>query len=113
MADAGDLKVTASSDLQWTGVAVSDQGRMFVNYPYWSEDVPVSVAEIIDGQVVPYPTLEWNDRNNAEAFNAVQSVVVNAKNRFWVLDTHNPHFKGVEKGGPVLFQFDLKTNLTV
>ena len=110
MIDAGDLKVTASSDRQWTGVAVSDQGRVFVNYPYWSDEVPVSVAEIVDGQAVPYPSPEWNDRKNDESFDAVQSVVIDAANRLWVLDNQNPHFKGVQKGGPVLYQFDLKTN---
>jgi sugar lactone lactonase YvrE len=113
LADAGALKVTASSDRQWTGVAVSDQGRIFVNYPYWADDVPVSVAEIVDGRAVPYPSPEWNDRKNDESFNAVQSVVIDAENRLWVLDTHNPKFKGVERKGPVLFQFDLKTNRKV
>lgn len=107
------LKVTASSDRQWTGVAVSDHARVFVSYPYWSEDVPVSVAELVDGQAVPYPTPEWNDRKNTGGFNAVQSVVIDAKNRLWVLDTNNPHFKGVKKAGPLLFQFDLKKNRKV
>ncbi len=111
--EEGVLQETASSDRQWTGVAVSDQNRVFVNYPYWSEDVPVSVAEIVDGQAVPYPSPEWNDRKNDESFNAVQSVVIDADNRLWVLDTQNPHFKGVQKGGPVLYQFDLKTNRKV
>jgi len=108
-ADSG-VKVTASSDHQWTGVAVSDQGRVFVNYPYWSEEVPVSVAEIVDGRAIPYPSPEWNDRQTDEYFNAVQSVVIDAKNRLWVLDTNNPQFKGVKAAGPVLFQVDLKTN---
>jgi sugar lactone lactonase YvrE len=112
--DAGQgLKVIASSDRQWTGVAVSDQGRIFVNYPYWSDDVPVSVAEIIDGRAVPYPTAEWNDRKHDGVFNAVQSVVIDAENRLWILDTNNPQFKGVKKTGPVLFQFDLKNNRKV
>ena len=114
VAESGrDLEVTASSDRQWTGIAVSDQGRMFVNYPYWSEDVPVSVAEIVDGRAVPYPSPEWNDRKRPEAFNAVQSVVIDAEDRLWVLDTNNPQFKGVKKTGPVLFQFDLKNNRKV
>ena len=108
-----DFKVTASSDRQWTGVAVSDRGRIFVNYPYWSDDVPISVAEIVDGLAVPYPSAEWNNRNSAESFNAVQSVVVDDKNRLWVLDTNNAQFKGVNNKGPVLFQFDLKSNRKV
>jgi len=113
IADAGNLKVRASSDRQWTGVAVSDAGRVFVNYPYWSEDVPISVAEIVDGRPVPYPTQEWNNRKNTESFNAVQSVFIDAKNRLWVLDTNNPQFKGVKETGPVLYRFDLKTNRKV
>lgn len=108
--DGPVLQERASSERQWTGVAVSDQGRVFVNYPYWSEEVPVSVAELVDGQSVPYPSPEWNDRNNSNSFNAVQSVVIDAKNRLWVLDTNNPQFKGVKKAGPVLFQFNLKSN---
>jgi sugar lactone lactonase YvrE len=105
--------VRASSERQWTGVAVSDRGRIFVNYPYWAENVPVSVAELVDGRPVPYPSPEWNDRNNPDSFNAVQSVVIDAKNRLWVLDTNNPRFRGVEKAGPILFQFNLKTNRKV
>ena len=111
--DGQSLRVRASSERQWTGVAVSDQGRVFVNYPYWAEKVPISVAEIVDGKSVPYPSLEWNNRSNPESFNAVQSVVIDAKNRLWVLDTNNPQFKGVEKAGPILFQFDLNTNRKV
>jgi len=107
------LTVRASSERQWTGVAVDDQGRIFVNYPYWAATVPTSVAELVDGEPVPYPNPAWNNRKNPESFNAVQSVVIDSKNRLWVLDTNNPHFKGVEKAGPVLYQFDLKTNRKV
>jgi len=107
------LREKASSERQWTGVAVSDHARLFVNYPYWAEKVPVSVAELVDGQPIPYPSPEWNDRNKPDSFNAVQSVVIDAKNRLWVLDTNNPQFKGVERSGPVLFQFSLETNRKV
>ncbi len=102
--------MVASSNRQWTGVAVDHVGRVFVNYPKWSNDVPVSVAEIIDGKAVAYPNKEWNDKNNAESFMAVQSVVIDNKNRLWVLDTRNPIFAGVKEGGPVLYQFNLETN---
>jgi hypothetical protein len=40
--------------------------------------VAVSVAEIVDGRPVPYPTPEWNNRKNTESFNAVQSVLIDA-----------------------------------
>ncbi len=105
-----ELKVIASSDNQWTGVAVSSKGRVFVNFPKWSDDVPISVAEIIDGKVTPYPDSVWQSDMGAKSFMAVQSVVVDRKDRLWILDTRNPQFKGVVEGGPILYQFNLKTN---
>ena len=107
------IKEIASSEKQWTGIALSNTGRIFVNYPNWSEDVSVSVAELVDGNPIAYPSKAWNDRNNIDSFNAVQSVVIDAKNHLWVLDTNNARFKGVQKNGPTLFQFDLNTNSKV
>jgi len=104
------LAVVASSNKQWTGVAVSRTGRVFVNYPYWSNNVPVSVAEVIDGQAYAYPNMDWNQRTGPESFNAVQSVFIDARNRLWVLDTQNPKFQGVSERGPVLFRFNLETD---
>jgi hypothetical protein len=44
-----------------TGVAVSREGRIFVNFPRWSPNVLVSVAEIISGgETKPFPDAEWN-----------------------------------------------------
>ena len=38
---------------QATGVAVSPTGRVFVNFPRWEQDVPISVAEV--GQRCTHP----------------------------------------------------------
>ena len=41
-----------------TGVTVShNQGRIFINFPRWGDNVPFTVAEIRDGKEVagPYP----------------------------------------------------------
>ncbi|TKG93787.1 hypothetical protein EYV94_16215 [Puteibacter caeruleilacunae] len=107
---SNNITVVASTEKQWTGVAVSSNDRIFVNYPYWSDDVPVSVAEITDGKPVAYPNKAWNTRDNAQSFMAVQSVVVDNKDRLWVLDTRNPQFSGVVEGGPMLYQFNLQNN---
>ncbi len=104
------LETIAQSDKQWTGVAVSHSSRVFVNYPYWSSTVPVSVAEIVNGIPKAFPNMEWNQRKDTLSFNAVQSVYVDAKDRLWILDTNNPLFKGVKSGGPYLYQFDLEIN---
>lgn len=104
------LKIVAESSQQWTGVAISEDGRIFVNFPNWSDDVPVSVAEIKDGKILPFPDKAWNKRKNKEAFQAVQSVFIDDSNHLWVLDTNNPKFKGVQPPGPHLYRFNLSGN---
>ncbi|NLR94268.1 SMP-30/gluconolactonase/LRE family protein [Flammeovirga agarivorans] len=104
------LELVSTSSAQWTGVAVSKKNRVFVNYPKWSENVPVAVAEIINGKPVPYPSEMWNTAGGVTSFTAVQSVVCDGRSRLWVLDTNNPQFRGVLEGGPVLYEFDLNTN---
>lgn len=101
----------ARSDRQWTGIAVTPEGRIFVNYPRWSAVVPVSVGELRpDGTVLPYPDAEyniWEDRRDpATHFVCVQSVVADRDGFLWILDPANPQFKGVVPGGPKLLKVD-------
>ena len=59
------LQQVASFEHQVTGVSVSKDGRIFVNFPRWTEDAPISVAEVTrDGQIKPYPDDEWNSWRN-------------------------------------------------
>lgn len=103
--DKSALIKVAESDYQWTGITISQEGRIFVNYPTWQVPSLFKVAEIIDGKEVAYPSEEVN-----KLFSCVQSVVVDKLNRLWVLDPVNPQFKGVIKGGPKLYQIDLQSN---
>jgi len=109
-----ELELVAESPRQWTGVAVSRQGRIFVNFPRWSDDVPVSVAEVKDGAIHPWPDTAWNSWTPGSAepqrFVGVQSVVIDDQDRLWVLDTGNAWFKGVI-APPRLHQFDLDGQL--
>src|SRR4051812_32222134 len=96
-----------------TGVSVSDEGRIFVCYPRWGDPVPFTVAELKDGTEIPFPDPEINrlDVERAEdTFVSVQSVVVDARNRLWVLDTGSLEMKPVVPGGPKLVAVDLATN---
>lgn len=73
-----------------TGVTVSHDQRIFVNFPRWGDDVPFTVAEIINGEAVAYPSIEINRPDSLspkQHFISVQSVVVDPANRLWVLDT--------------------------
>ncbi|NHT77092.1 gluconolactonase [Rhizobiaceae bacterium CRRU44] len=113
------LEEVAKFDHQVTGVTVSEDNRIFVNFPRWSEDVPVSVAEVMrDGTIKPYPNDEWNAWRNArmsevtpgDHFVSVQSVVADGKGSLWVVDPAAPNTEKTVKDGPKLVQIDLKTN---
>ena len=99
-----------------TGVSVSRTGRVFVNFPKWGDDVPFTVAEIRDGEVVPYPDIDWNTPAHdadPEALVSVQSIVVDPADRLWILDTGSPLFQPTKPGGPKLVCVDLQTDQVV
>lgn len=103
-------------DAMPTGVTVSQSGRIFVNYPKWGDDVKFTVAELVDGEAVAYPSEEFNKPDSdadADALVSVQSVVVDPADRLWILDTGSPLFKETEYGGPKLVCVDLTTNEVV
>jgi sugar lactone lactonase YvrE len=103
-------------DQQVTGVAVSEDDRVFVNLPRWSVDVPVSVGEVKNGKIAPYPNAAWNAWRNAKPlspgdhFVCVQSVVADGRGSVWALDPASPAMSGPVKGGPKLVRIDLKSN---
>lgn len=110
----GRIEIVATFDGPMpTGVAVSREGRIFVNFPRWGDPVDFTVAELKDGKSVPYPAAALNrlDPNRpAECLVSVQSVVVDADDRLWLLDTGNIEFGPLLPGGPKLVGVDLKTN---
>ena len=112
------LTEVATSQYQWTGVAVAPDDRMFVCFPNWSNQGPLSVARLdTAGQAVAYPNQQWNDwtpdKDPAEHFVCVQSVVMGADGYLWILDPANPRFEGVIEGGPKLLKVDLQTDSIV
>jgi sugar lactone lactonase YvrE len=113
---AAELQEVASfPDKQVTGVGVSTRsGRIFVNFPYWSDDHSISVAEIVNGQPKAFPDEEWNKPGPAAShFVCVQSVVVDDQENLWVLDPGAPKMQEIVRGGPKLVKIDLATNQVV
>ncbi|MDB5590127.1 L-dopachrome tautomerase-related protein [Enterovirga sp.] len=116
--DLARLEQVATFAHQVTGVAVSRDGRIFVNFPRWTEDTAVSVAELKDGKLVPYPDENWNSWRNAKQdeispndhWVCVQSVVADGRGNLWVLDPAAPAMEQIVKGGPKLVRIDLSTN---
>ena len=90
-----------------------------MNFPRWTEDSPVSVAEVAkDGTIKPYPNEEWNAWRNAEAakmppaehFVCVQSVVADGHGNLWVLDPAAPGSEKVIAGAAKLVRIELASN---
>jgi sugar lactone lactonase YvrE len=118
-APAARLEQVAAFSHQVTGVTVSEDGRIFVNFPRWTEDSPVSVAEVMkDGSIKPYPddaTNAWRNARKDEMtpgdhWVCVQSVVADGRGNLWVLDPAAPAQALIVPGGPKLVRIDLKTN---
>jgi sugar lactone lactonase YvrE len=116
------LERVAQFDHQVTGVSVSEDGRIFVNFPRWTEDSPVSVAELQrDGSLRPYPDGEWNAWRNArkdelspeDHWVCVQSIVADGRGSLWVLDPAAPAQAHLVSGGAKLVRIDLATDQPV
>lgn len=102
--------VHAFDDQMPTGVTVADDGRIFVCYPRWGDDVRFTVAEIRDGEEIPFPDLDvqqFSQQTAADRLVSVQSVVVDPAGRLWLLDTGSIEFGPVMAGGPKLVCVDL------
>ena len=113
----GRIEKVASFEHQVTGVAVSETGRIFVNFPRWSEDAPVSLAELTpDGKLHPYPDEDWNRYRNAAPlppeshFVCVQAATADGHGFLWVVDPAAPNTEFIIPGGPKLVKIDLATN---
>jgi sugar lactone lactonase YvrE len=112
------IELVADFGHQVTGVSVSETGRIFVNFPRWTEDSEISVAELADGSLKPYPNAEWNAWRNAKKdeitpndhWVCVQSVVADQRGSLWVLDPAAPAQAHMVSGGAKLVRIDLASN---
>src|ERR1700691_3592175 len=112
----GKLEVVATfSGAMPTGVTVANNGRIFVNFPRWGDNVEYTVAEVKAGKTVAFPNAEINRYNDtddpANKLVSVQSVVVDpGGSRLWILDTGSLAFGPVKPRGGKLIAVDLETN---
>jgi sugar lactone lactonase YvrE len=111
----GELETVATFDRAMpTGVAVSHAGRIFINFPRWGDDVPFTVGELKNGVTSAYPDANFNRIPPAGHLEtglvSVQSVVIDALDRLWILDTGSIKMQHTELGGPKLVGVDLGSN---
>jgi len=115
----GQLEVVATFNGPMpTGVTVANDGRIFVNFPKWGDNVEFTVAEVKDGKTLPYPNGDINHYTDSDDRSkklvSVQSVVVDPSgHRLWILDTGSIAFGPVKPGGPKLIGVDLNSNQVV
>ena len=115
---AATIELVADFGHQVTGISVSETGRIFVNFPRWTEDTEASVAELTGGQLKPYPDEAWNAWRNArkdevtpnDHWVCVQSVVADGRGSLWVLDPAAPAQAHVVDKGPKLVKIDLASD---
>jgi sugar lactone lactonase YvrE len=108
------LVEVAASERLWTGIAVSREGRLFVCFPRWSDDVPISVGEVLrSGGIDPFPDVAWNNWDSSvspgEHFVCVQSLWMDNQDNLWILDAASPNLRAVVPGGAKLLRVDIST----
>jgi len=108
-------EVYSDSAYQLTGVAISPEGRLFVNYPYWLDKHSYSVVEVgKDQKAILYPDSAWNSfkkgDKGADKFVCVQAVVADEKNNLWIVDPAGIGLAAVYQKSNKLIQVDLATN---
>ncbi|RDC66124.1 major royal jelly family protein [Adhaeribacter pallidiroseus] len=105
----------ADDTYQLTGVAISQEGRLFTNYPLWPGPHQYSVVEVLaNNQVKPYPNAEMNSWQNGEdgknKWVCVQAVYIDAENSLWVVDPACPNMEQVYQQSYKLVKINLATD---
>jgi len=107
--------VFSDNTYQLTGVAISKEGRLFTNYPLWSDTYKYAVVEIQTGnQVQPYPNTTMNSWTPGDSglnkWVCVQAVYVDPGNTLWVVDPASPKQNGVYMSSQKLVSINLSNN---
>ncbi|PRP66944.1 L-dopachrome tautomerase-related protein [Nonlabens agnitus] len=107
-------EVASFTGQQVTGVTLTADGRIFVNFPRWREGVKNSVVEIkADQSQQSYPNEVWNaweigQPTQMDQFVGVQSVIA-FENELYVIDTRSVKFQEV-LDAPRIYVFDLESD---
>lgn len=110
--------VFSDSTYQLTGVAVSKKGRVFTNYPLWSEVYKYALVEVLSNNAVqPYPNAYMNSWKAGESgldkWVCVQAVHIDNADNMWVVDPASPKMQGVVGNSHKLVHINLATNTVV
>ena len=109
------MSVASSGNVMITNAAVSPRGRLFGNFPRWTDVPTPSVGEATaDGRFEPFPGGAWNEwrprLSPDERFVCTHGLHADRDNNLWVIDDASPHHGKMVEGGAKLVQIDLETN---
>jgi major royal jelly protein len=107
--------VYQDSTYQLTGVAISQDGRLFTCYPRWSAAYKNAVAEVTHGNPeTPYPNQFMNSWNPGDSgltkWVCAQSLSIDGGNNLWVVDAASPYEMGVYQNSQKLVEINLASN---
>lgn len=102
------LMPAATFDRMPSGVAAVD-GRVFVSFPRWVEPGSYTVAELVDGELVPYPSAEANDMaRGAQALHSVNGLHADEHGRLWIVDNGRVDLGPAPDGTPKVVVWDTR-----
>ena len=113
------LQSVYQSDVVWNGVTVSDDGRVFVNFPRIEGDSGMRIGEVLkDHTIKPYPDESWNNWKPEVATEnklvRTNSLRMGADGNLWIIDTGTPAMgKPALAGGAKLVVVDINTNKVI
>ena len=94
-----------------SGVTVARDGRIFLCFPRWVDNVPFTVGELHgDGSISAFPDALRNRLglwDSIHHFISVQSVQASRDGTLWVLDTGRPYYMPALPGGAKLVEVDI------
>jgi Major royal jelly protein len=109
------ITVASSGNVMITNAAVSPRGRLFGNFPRWTEVPTPSVGEATpEGGFVPFPGGAWNEWSPGlpahDRFVCTHGLHADRDNNLWVIDDASPQHGTMIEGGAKLVQIDLDTD---
>ena len=109
------ITVASSGNVMMTNAAVSPGGRLFGNFPRWTDVPTPSVGEATpDGRFKPFPGGDWNEWRPGlppgDRFVCTHGLYADRENNLWAIDDASPHHGDMVEGGAKLVQIDLATN---
>ena len=109
------MSVASSGNVMMTNAAVSPAGRLFANFPRWTEVPTPSVGEATpEGGFRPFPDGDWNEWRPGllpgDRFVCTHGLHADRDNNLWVIDDAPPHHGTMVEGGAKLVRIGVESH---